>query len=205
MPFTPNKVSSTKNISNITDEALIQQLIDGDETALNELMLRYKGKLHAFINHYVKDTDIAYDILQEVFLKVYLKAGTFSPSYHFSTWVYKIAINLCHDWSRKQKFKNIFSLDSFISSSEENNTYHDILTSPQKNIEDLTDLRQQLDLLATEIPKLPHKLKTALILFTLEGKSQEECAKLMGVTVKTVETRVYRARKILINKMAKNF
>ena len=80
---------------------------------------------------------------------------------------------------------------------------HDVLASDE-NIESLTEHRETLKLLEKQIDKLPHKLKTALILFALEDRSQEECARILGVTPKTVETRVYRARKLLTQKLAQS-
>ncbi|MCB2081546.1 MAG: RNA polymerase sigma factor [Rickettsiales bacterium] len=176
----------------------------GNEAALNELMRRYKHKLFAFISKYVKDEDAAYDILQETFIRVHFKAESYSPAYEFSTWLHQIAINLCRDWGRKQKLRQFLSLDT---SPGDNNsgTLHDVLPDTSGNIEDLSELRQQLRIIDQEIEKLPHKLKTALILFALEENSQERCAEILGVTPKTVETRVYRARKILAEKLAKNF
>ena len=71
-----------------------------------------------------------------------------------------------------------------------------------ENIENLSEHRQMLKLLEKQIDVLPHKLKTALILFAIEDHSQEECARILGVTPKTVETRVYRARKTLLQKLS---
>lgn len=189
---------------NTSDEELIALVKQGVSLALNTLMLRYKQKLFAFIIRYVKDEDAAYDILQETFIKVHFKAGTYKPEYKFSTWLYQIAMNLCRDWGRKNKVKQWLSLDALINNDTEE-TYHDILADPSSNIEDLTDLKKNLKLLDKEIQKLPHNLKTALILFAIEEYSQEKCAEILGVTPKTIETRVYRARKILAEKIAKNF
>jgi len=187
------------------DKALVQLVSEGSEPALNVLMSRYKHKLFAFISRYVKDEDAAYDILQETFIRLHFKADTYKPSYTFSTWLYQIAINLCRDWGRKQKIRQMFSLDAFIDGDNSAATYHDIIGDTATNVEDLADTRQQLAILDREIQKLPHKLKTALILFAIEGNSQEVCAQLLDTTPKTVETRVYRARKILAEKLAKNF
>lgn len=187
-----------------SDEELIALVKQGVSLALNTLMLRYKHKLFAFISRYVKDEDAAYDILQETFIKVHFKADTYKPEYKFSTWLYQIAINLCRDWGRKNKLRKWLSLDALISDDSEE-TYHDIIAGQDSNIEDLTDLRKNLKLLDKEIQRLPHKLKAALILFAIEEHSQEKCAEILGVTPKTVETRVYRARKILAEKIAKNF
>ena len=189
---------------NTEDKALVRLVSEGREDALNVLMGRYKHKLFAFISRYVKDEDAAYDILQETFIRLNFKAETYSPAYKFSTWLYQIAINLCRDWGRKQKVRQFLSLDNVVN-EESSSTYHDMLSDPRSNVEDIADTRQQLKILEREIQKLPHKLKTALILFAVEGNSQEVCAELLNVTPKTVETRVYRARKILAEKLAKNF
>lgn len=175
---------------------------EGDEAAIHEIMYRYKHKLYAFIIHYVREEDVAYDMLQETFIRVYFKASTYNPSYRFSTWLYQIAINLCRDWARKKKIKQCFSLDA--SFGEDNNaSFHDIIADPQTSAEEIADIRENLNIVDKAIQDLPHKLRTALILFAIEGHSQERCAELLGVTPKTIETRVYRARKILNQKMKK--
>jgi RNA polymerase sigma-70 factor (ECF subfamily) len=188
----------------MADEVLMPLVRQGSEPALNTLMRRYKNKLFTFISRYVKDEDAAYDILQEVFIRLHFKADTYNPEYTFSTWLHQIAINLCRDWGRKQKIRQIFSLDSSPEIGEDG-SYYDIIADPTSNIEDITDLRKNLAALDKEIQRLPHKLKTAIILFAIEEYSQEKCAKILGVTPKTVETRVYRARKILAEKIAKHF
>lgn len=197
---------TSKNSEAVTDatpdKTLISLVAQGREAALNEVMRRYKHRLFAFISRYVKDEDAAYDILQETFIRVHFKADSYNTAYEFSTWLYQIAINLCRDWGRKQKLRQFLSLDTSPGEDGVSGLHH-IIADPSGNVEDLTELRQQLRLLDKEIQHLPHKLKTALILFAVEEHSQEECAKILGVTPKTVETRVYRARKILAGKLAR--
>lgn len=62
----------------------------------------------ASIVRYVKDEDVAYDILQETFIRSYYKANTYNSAYKFSTRLYQIAFNLCHDWGRKQKLRKFY-------------------------------------------------------------------------------------------------
>lgn len=202
----PSIKTNNTSIDELTpDKKLISLVCEGSELALNELMQRYKYKLYAFISRYVKDEDAAYDILQETFIRLHFKADTYKSSYKFSTWLYQIAINLCRDWGRKQKIKQWLSLDASLGNEEIDVTYHDVIANTGDNIEDIASMRQQLCVIDQEIEKLPHKLKAALIMFALEGNSQEVCAEVLNVTIKTVETRVYRARKILAEKLAKNF
>jgi RNA polymerase sigma-70 factor (ECF subfamily) len=186
-----------------SDEELMLVLQGGQDSALDDLMKRHKQPLYHFIVNYTRDDDISYDLLQETFCRVFTRSETYNSTYKFKTWLYQIALNLCRDYSRKKKLLSIMSLDTFFR-SEENGSLHDVLPS-DANIESLTEHRQTLKLLGKHIDKLPHKLKTALILFALENHSQEECARILGVTPKTVEMRVYRARKILMQKLANNF
>lgn len=182
------------------DKDLMLFVSKGHDAALNELMARYKHKIFSFILKYIQNDDIAYDLLQETFIRVYTKANTYKPEFAVSTWIYQIAMNLCRDWGRKQKAQRLISLDTYLS-PDSTNTLLEQIEDPLSNTEDLVFHRHQLEFFEREIQKLPHKLKTALILFAIEGHSQEKCAELLNVTPKTVEMRVYRARKILLQKI----
>lgn len=174
----------------VSDEALVYQIAQGDSASLNIIMQRYKRPLFRFILRYVGNHTLAEDLLQETFTKLYFSAATYRSEHRFSTWLFQIAINLCRDHHRRQKIRRFFKLETVIETlfSEEN---------PETSMQSEQSLRH----IYQAIESLPHKLKTALILFTLEGYSQEECAQLLGVTAKTIETRVYRARKQLEKKI----
>lgn len=191
-----------KPIPEFSDGELMLALQKGRDVALDELMKRHKQPLFFFVTRYTKDEDTSYDIVQEAFFRVYDRAETYNPAYRFKTWLYQIALNLCRDYARKKKLRSVISLDAW-TDDEDKGSLHDVLASDE-NIESLTEHRETLKLLEKQIDKLPHKLKTALILFALEDRSQEECARILGVTPKTVETRVYRARKLLTQKLAQS-
>lgn len=178
-----------------SDQELIDRLSRGENPALNEIMARYKHRLFVFIRRYVGDEDIAYDLLQETFTKLYFSASTYKPEYKFSTWLFQIALNLCRDHGRKKKMVQFFSLD------DEDSGFDFADTDPDPEAIALSS--QAMKHIHEAIAALPHKLKTALILFALDDRTQEECAELLGVTAKTVETRVYRARKLLEEKLYK--
>jgi RNA polymerase sigma factor (sigma-70 family) len=178
-----------------TDQELIKKLQGGENPALNELMARYKHRVFAFIRRYVGDEDVAYDLVQETFTKLYFSASTYKSEYKFSTWLFQIALNLCRDHGRKKKLVHFFSMD------DDNSGFDFADAAP--NPEAIAQSNQAVRLINQSVESLPHKLKTALILFALEDRTQEECAELLGVTTKTVETRVYRARKLLEEKIFK--
>lgn len=176
-----------------TDQELIEKLKRGENPALNELMARYKHRLFAFVRRYVGDEYVAYDLVQETFTKLYFSADKFNPQYKFSTWLFQIALNLCRDHGRKKKLVQFFSMD------DEDSGFDFADASPDP--EAIAQSNQAVLHIHKSIESLPHKLKSALILFALEDRTQEECAELLGVTAKTVETRVYRARKLLEEKI----
>lgn len=180
-----------------TDQELIEKLKRGENPALNELMARYKHRLFAFIRRYVGDEDVAYDLAQETFTKLYFSASTYKPEYKFSTWLFQIALNLCRDHGRKKKLVQFFSMDD----EDSGFVFADAAPDPEA----IAQSNQAVCHIHKSIESLPHKLKSALILFALEDRTQEECAELLGVTAKTVETRVYRARKILADKLSNKF
>lgn len=189
-----------KTTPELSDGDLMLALQQGRDFVLDELMKRHKQPLFHFVTRYTRDEDTAYDIVQEAFFRVYTRAETYNPSYRFKTWLYQITLNLCRDHARKKRLQSVLSLDAWTDDADKG-SLHDILASGE-NVESLTEHRQTLKILEKQIDKLPHKLKTALILFALEDRSQEECARILGVTPKTVETRVYRARKILLQKLS---
>ena len=178
------------------DHALVKRLRSGDDFALNEIMHRYKERVYRLSWRYVGNEDAALDVTQETFTKLYFNIDKYDPAYKFSTWVFQIAVNLCRDYLRKNKnhVRNV----SFEALSENG---HGDWQRSDENIEAAFLSRQQLTLLRREIDLLPHTLKEAFILFAVEERTQAECAEILHVSAKTVETRVYRARKILSEKL----
>ncbi len=178
------------------DANLIARLAEGDTFTLDILMKRHQEPIYFFILRYIHDEELAYDLVQETFFRVYTKAASYNPEYRFTTWLYQIALNLCRDHGRKQVLRKFFSL----SNEEEGKKIHSA-TVHDAHIEENFDTDSDIRALQQEIAQLPHKLKTALILFALEENSQADCSEILGVSQKAVETRVYRAKKILAQKM----
>lgn len=182
-----------------SDEALISRLAEGENMALDILMTRYQEPVYFFVLRYVHDEDLAYDLVQETFFKVYTRADSYKPEYRFTTWLYQIALNLCRDHGRKRALRKFFSL----SASDEGKALPPMIQN--SHIEQQFDTGRDIRELHRQIAELPHKLKAALIFHTLEENSQAVCSEILGVSKKAVETRVYRAKKILEEKMKDNF
>jgi RNA polymerase sigma factor CnrH len=178
------------------DLPLVRALQAGDESALNELIRKYKEPLFRFICRYIGDEEASRDVLQETFVRLYFGIKRFRPSAKFVTWLYSIATNLCRDYARSRQRKQFYATESL----DAGDTYRKMPTADPGPAADI-ELHERMANLQQAIDELPHDLRTALLLFAVEGRSQQECAELLGVSLKAVETRVYRARKRLESKL----
>jgi RNA polymerase sigma factor (sigma-70 family) len=185
------------------DLPLIQELQRGNDSALDQLMRRHKEPLFRFIYRYVLNKEEARDLLQETFIRVYSKRDQFRPSARFSTWLYRIALNLCRDQARSRAGKQQRLTESLVIRSDEGKERERDITARSANPAEIVQTNEALLLVESTIQTLPHDLKVALILTVLEDRPQKECADLLGITIKAVETRVYRARKILETKLSR--
>jgi RNA polymerase sigma factor (sigma-70 family) len=178
------------------DLPLVRALQAGDESALNALIRKYQEPLFRFICRYTGDEETARDILQETFVRLYFGVQRFRPRAKFVTWLYSIALNLCRDYARSKQRRQSYATD-WLDAGHAHRNVAAADRSPDTDVESqerLANLRKAID-------ELPHDLRTTLLLFAVEGRSQRECAELLGVSTKAVESRVYRARKILERKM----
>jgi len=98
----------------LSDEHLIGLAAQGDQEAFDQVYLRYKMRLRKFINGFVEDEPSTDDLLQETFLRVYQHAGRFAPTHRFSTWLYRIATNLCLNELRRRRTRPVLSLNQQI-------------------------------------------------------------------------------------------
>ena len=174
------------------DLPLVRALQAGDESALNELIRKYQEPLFRFICRYTGDEETARDILQETFVHLYFGMGRFKPRAKFVTWLYSIAMNLCRDYARSKQKRQ-----AHLTQSLDSGELHRKLPAADRGPVADVESHERLAILQKAIEELPHDLRTALLLFAVDGRSQQECADLLGISAKAVETRVYRARKIL--------
>ncbi len=186
------------------DWPLVRALQAGDDTALDGLMARHRDGLFRFAWRYVRNQETAADLTQETFVRAYFKIWQYRPTAKFATWLYRIALNLCRDHARSAPARVAARTESFevtgeTSAGDDRRKIEPV--SPGQNPAEEAASGEEVRRLQAAIDTLPHDLKTALILSALENRSHKECAELLGITPKTVETRVYRARRLLGEKL----
>lgn len=170
------------------DAALVSAALAGENRAFTELMRRHKDAVYRFVRRYVGDADEAYDLVQETFVAAWSALSAFDRSKPMSAWLRRIALNKCRDWSRRRQVRRFFFTAESIDSSAREYAAHPAT-------EDARDA--QLSALDAGVAALPPALKEPLLLTFFEGLSHKEAARMLNISPKAVETRIYRARQLL--------
>ena len=173
------------------DLALVRALQAGADSALNALMSRHGEPLFRFLFRSTRNETDARDLAQETFVRAYFKIGSFRPRARFATWLFQIGLNLSRDHARSKHGKRALRHDSLAAAGGLE------LVEPAADPGTGAEMAEKLALVQQAIDGLPHGLKAAFLLTVIEERSQKNAAEILGVTVKAVETRVYRARQLL--------
>lgn len=176
------------------DAALVAAALAGESRAFTEIMRNHKDAIYRFVRRYVGDADEAYDIVQDTFVAAWSALSGFDKARPLSAWLRRIALNKCRDWSRRRQVRRFFFAAESIDASQReyaapaptDNTAHDA----------------QLAALDAGLASLPPSLKEPLLLTLFEGLSHKEAARILNVSPKAIETRIYRARQILAGKLS---
>lgn len=179
----------------------MSRLRAGDDLALNELMNRWQQPLVAFILRYTGNAEDAHDLAQETFVRIYESRQRYEPTAKFSTWMFTIASNLCRNLSRWRERHPTVSLSA--ASSDDDVGLGAALSAVGETPADSAERDDLACAVREHIQKLPHDLKTAILLFTYHDLGYEEIAAAVGCSPKAVETRLYRARQILKESLAR--
>ena len=174
------------------DADLARRATAGDDRAYAELMSRHKHSLHRLLRRYLGDAEEAQEAVHEAFIAAWSALAHYDPARPFGAWLRTIAVNKARDRGRRRTFRRLIFGDR---PPEDSGARH--YPDPAATPDEVLLHRQQLALLDRAIARLPDALKAPLLLTALEGRSQQETAEILGVSVKAVETRVYRARRIL--------
>ena len=180
--------------NNFSDQALISLIKLGDREAFNILVKRYEKKVLNILYLQLGPINELEDLAQEVFIKVFKNISKFRGESQFSTWLYRITLNLSYDYKRKNK--NVFSLDENID-EDSDNTFEEVIPNSEEDSEKIVEKVELQRKIREAIKSLSKEYQEVLILREFEGLSYEEIGKVLNCPVGTVESRLYRARKEL--------
>lgn len=176
------------------DAELMLRLKNGEDSILNELMTRWQQPLVAFIYRYIGNEADALDLAQETFVRVYETRRRYTVKAKFSTWLFAIAANLCRNYLRWRQRRSQ-------PVPETPETEDAQLAERVQSLDDAPDQAamrsESISLVKAGIDKLPHDLKTTILLYEYQSLSYAEIASVFGCSVKAVEMKLYRARQLL--------
>jgi len=172
------------------DADLARLAAAGDDRAYGELVRRHQDGLYRLLRRYAGDPDDAYEAVQEAFVAAWSALRRYDPQRPFGAWLTAIAINKARDRARRARVRRLF-----ISSRP----LEDVVEAQAGgDAADETLVRREREAaLDRAIARLPEKLRAPLVLTAFDGRSHAEAAAILGVSVKTVEMCVYRARRKL--------
>lgn len=174
------------------DSLLISNAINGDMSAFEKIISMHEQSVYRIALRYTKNESDALDISQETFIKVYRAISSFKGDSSLSTWIYRIASNVCIDHIRKNNKPPEVPL---YKTDENGNTYDINVPSPIGNPEEYVDSAETMDEIACALNKLSDEHKEVIVLRDIEGFSYAEIADILEVEEGTVKSRIARARK----------
>ncbi|MBD7965939.1 MAG: RNA polymerase sigma factor SigW [Bacillota bacterium] len=173
---------------------MVTQVKKGDQEAFEGIVDLFKDKIYRHCFRMVGNGHEAEDLAQETFLRAYRNISKYNSEYKFSTWIFRIATNLCIDRLRKKKPD--YYLDAEVPGTD-GATMYSQLSSEEPLPEEVVTENEEWNELQAEIMKLPEKYRTAILLKYVEDLSLEEISKIMDIPVPTVKTRIHRGREAL--------
>ena len=175
------------------------RIAEGDDEAFEILVTRHQASVLNLIYRFVGNRTLAKDLSQEVFLRVWQTAKTYEPKAQFTTWLYRIASNLCLNElksSRRRKWA------PFHRSGEDNeNAVEDTTSDGSPTAEDLLLAKERSRLISKALQSLPDNQRMALVLKRYDDLPYEEIARIMNCSVSAVESLLVRAKKTLQEKL----
>ena len=178
------------------ERQLVRLAQSGEEAAFEELIRRHQQRVFGLVSGILRRREDVEDVVQQVFLKVFVSLKRFDQRAAFSTWLYKISVNECWDYLRKKKVRPlVYEADL----SEEQVSRLDGVVSADRPPASSSDRAEARDLLERMMEKLPEQDRQLLVLKEVEGFSVQELAEILDLNVNTVKVRLFRARARLMD------
>ena len=175
-----------------SDEELVARSIGGDLDSFNQLVLRWERPIYALAYRVIGREEEARDVAQEAFLRAFRALKGFKGQAKFSSWLYRITLNLCRDWIRRERRTPVAQMPEGVDlvelAGEE---------TPSESIEELIGRRQLGRAVSKAMATLPEEQRTAIILKEYHGLTFQEIADLLDCPLSTVKTRLYQGLSVV--------
>jgi RNA polymerase sigma-70 factor, ECF subfamily len=180
-----------------TDEELVARSRGGDLDSFNQLVLRWERPIYALAYRVIGREEDARDVAQETFLRAFRALSGFKGQAKFSSWLYRITLNLCRDWIRRERRAPVAQAPEGVDLIELASE-----AEPVESIEDLVARRELGRAVAKAMAMLPEEQRTSIVLKEYHGLTFQEIADLLDCPLSTVKTRLYQGLGVLRKQLA---
>ncbi len=180
-----------------TDAQLMLQFKAGDLRAFERLFARHMRPIVNFAYKFVRNREIAEELTQEIFIRVHDAAAGYRPEAKFTTWLYKIATNVCLNEIRRPYFRATHYSISVAASSEEEGRPMELEDRRQAGAQQVMEHKAMAAALRTALQTLPQKQRAAFVLNKYQDLSYQEVAEVMQISEKAVKSLIHRAKEAL--------
>ena len=180
-----------------SDEALMQELAQGAHLAFEELLTRYETPVITFCYAFLRNREAAEDIAQETFMRVFRNAKRYQPVAKFTTWLYKIAANLCINELKKGKLRSTLSLDEPAGPDPDGSRIVERIAADTTSPLTALEQAEAQALISKAIEHLPPDQRTTLVMVEYHQMQYQDIAEILEVSVSAIKMRVKRARETL--------
>ncbi|MBI4319186.1 MAG: sigma-70 family RNA polymerase sigma factor [Chloroflexi bacterium] len=167
--------------------ALVERAQAGEAVAFEAIFSQYEGPIYNYILRLIGNSEDAYDLTQDTFVKAYRGLSKTKPDLNLSAWLYCIATNTCRDELRRRKIIKWHPWDDVIDMLYARKESSD---NPEKE----TLQKEMQEIVQRVLDKLPYRYRTCLILREFEGLSCQQIAKVLGTSRSAVKSLLFRAR-----------
>jgi len=177
----------------LTDEELVARATAGDTESFNQLVVRWERPIYALAYRTLGREEDARDVVQEAFLRAYRGLRGFKGEAKFSSWLYRITLNLCRDAMRRERRAPLVQVPEGTDPME----LADSHVAPTESVEDLVARREMSAAVSRAMAELPEEQRTAILLKEYHGLTFQEIADMLGCPLSTVKTRLYQGLSVL--------
>jgi RNA polymerase sigma factor (sigma-70 family) len=178
-------------LEDLTDEALVEQIRQGQNDAYRVLIERHKNYIFTLIFRMIEHRETAEDLTQEVFIKLHRSLHLFRGDAKFTTWLYRMTANIVTDYRRSKRRRPLEAVLDIVKGW---------FSDPDEQPEARTLRKEEHESIQELLRELPDKYRLVIYLYHYKQLSYQGIADVLQVPVKTVETRLYRGKMLLKQK-----
>lgn len=185
------------------DEELLRWIRKGDEPALEELLRRHQGKIYGLSVRMLRNPHDAEEVLQDVALTIFQKAGTFQGRAAVSSWIYRITVNACLMKLRKRpKVQSIPLEEELGPAMNEEGMVTEMVADWSSLPREELDRKELAARIEEAVGELPPEYRSVFVLRDVEGLSAQEACEILGLSLPALKSRLHRARLFLRKKLS---